>query len=87
MKAAVYRRYGPADAVSVEEVPTPTPSDNEVLVRIHAATIGIVDSLARRGEPRYARVFFGLRRPRFTVLGSSFAGNVEATGSSVTRFA
>ena len=87
MKAAVYRRYGSPGVVSVDELPTPVPRDDEVLVRIHAATLGVVDSLARRGAPLYARSHFGLRRPRFAVLGSDFAGQIEAAGPAVTRFA
>jgi NADPH:quinone reductase-like Zn-dependent oxidoreductase len=87
MKAAVYRRYGSPDVVSVDEVPTPVPRDDEVLVRIHAATLGVVDSLARRGAPFYARSHFGLRRPRFAVLGSDFAGQIEAAGMAVTGLA
>jgi NADPH:quinone reductase-like Zn-dependent oxidoreductase len=87
MKAAVYRRYGSPHVVSVDEVPTPVPRDDEVLVRIHAATLGVVDSLARRGAPFYARSHFGLRRPRFAVLGSDFAGQIEAAGPAVTRLA
>jgi NADPH:quinone reductase-like Zn-dependent oxidoreductase len=87
MKAAVYRRHGSADVVTVDELPQPVPGDDEVLVRIHAATVGVVDSLARQGAPRYARVAFGLRRPKFAVLGSDFAGQVEAAGPAVTRFA
>src|SRR5215831_5023626 len=87
MKAAVYRRYGSPDVVSVDDAPRPVPRDDEVLVRIHAATLGVVDSLARRGAPFYARSHFGLRRPRFPVLGSDFAGQIEGTGPAVTRFA
>jgi NADPH:quinone reductase-like Zn-dependent oxidoreductase len=87
MKAAVYRRYGSPDVVSVDEVPTPVLRDDEVLVRIHAATLGVVDSLARRGAPLYARSHFGLTRPRFAVLGSDFAGQIEAAGPAVTRLA
>lgn len=87
MKAAVYRRYGSPDVVTVEEVPTPVPRGDEVVVRVFAATVGIVDSLARRGAPLYARPVFGLRRPRSAVLGADFAGRVEATGPAVTRFA
>jgi len=87
MKAAVYRRYGSPDVVSVDEVPTPVPRGDEVLVRIHAATLGVVDSLARRGAPFYARSHFGLTRPRFAVLGSDFAGQIEAAGPAVTRLA
>jgi NADPH:quinone reductase-like Zn-dependent oxidoreductase len=87
MKAAVHRRYGSPDVVTIDELPKPVPRDDEVLIRVHAATVGIVDSLARRGTPAYARLHFGLRRPRFAVLGSDFAGQVEATGPAVTRFA
>jgi NADPH:quinone reductase-like Zn-dependent oxidoreductase len=86
MKAAIYRRYGPPDVVTADEMPRPAPRDDEILVRVRAATVGIVDSLARRGQPRYARIHFGLRRPRFAVLGSDFAGQVEAAGPTVTGF-
>ena len=86
MKAAVCRRYGSPDAVTVEEVPAPRPRDDEILVRVRAATVGVVDGLARRGSPFYARVQFGPLRPRFPVLGSDFAGVVESVGRVVTRF-
>jgi len=86
MKAAVCRRYGSPDAVTVEEVPTLSPRDDEILVRVRAATVGVVDGLARRGSPFYARAHFGPLRPRFPVLGSDFAGAVEAVGPSVTGF-
>jgi len=86
MKAAVRRRFGPADVVTVADVPAPGPGHDEVLVRVHAATVGVVDSLARRGAPLYARPVFGITRPRCTVLGSDFAGQVEAVGPAVTRF-
>jgi NADPH:quinone reductase-like Zn-dependent oxidoreductase len=86
MKAAVYRRYGSADIVTVDDMPMPEPRDDEVLVRVHAATVGVVDSLARQGSPAYARFAFGLRRPRFPILGSDFAGQIEAVGPAVTRF-
>jgi NADPH:quinone reductase-like Zn-dependent oxidoreductase len=62
MKAAVYRRYGSPDVVTADQAPTPVPRDDEILVRVRAATVGIVDSLARRGQPRYARMYFGAAR-------------------------
>jgi NADPH:quinone reductase-like Zn-dependent oxidoreductase len=86
MKAAVCRRFGPPDVVTVEETPVPRPRDDEILVRVRAATVGVVDGLARRGSPFYARAHFGLRRPRFPVLGSDFAGQVEEVGRAVRRF-
>jgi NADPH:quinone reductase-like Zn-dependent oxidoreductase len=70
----------------VADVPRPEPGDDEILVRVHAATVGVVDALARRGSPWYARVHFGPLRPRFPVLGCDFAGQVEAAGPAVTRF-
>jgi NADPH:quinone reductase-like Zn-dependent oxidoreductase len=87
MKAAVYHAFGSPDVVTVEEAPTPVPRGDEVLVRIRAATVGVVDSVARQGTPFYARAQWGLRRPKFPVLGSDFAGQVEAVGEAVTRFA
>jgi NADPH:quinone reductase-like Zn-dependent oxidoreductase len=87
MKAAIHHRFGSPDVVAVEDLPTPVPGDDEVLVRVHAAVVGVVDSLARQGRPAYARPVFGLRRPKYPVLGSDFAGVVEAVGPAVTRFA
>jgi NADPH:quinone reductase-like Zn-dependent oxidoreductase len=86
MKAAVCRRYGSPDAVTVSDLPVPRPRDDEILVRVRAAAVGVVDGLARSGSPFYARVQFGPLRPRFPVLGSDFAGVVESAGRSVTRF-
>lgn len=86
MLAAVSRRYGPPDVVTVADVPRPEPGDGEILVRVRAATVGVVDGLARRGSPWYARGHFGPLRPRFPVLGCDFAGQVEAAGPAVTRF-
>ena len=86
MKAAVARRYGPPDMVTVADVPRPEPRDDEILVRVRAAAVGVVDGLARRGSPWYARAHFGLLRPRFPVLGCDFAGDVAAAGPAVSRF-
>jgi NADPH:quinone reductase-like Zn-dependent oxidoreductase len=86
VKAAVARRYGPPDVVTVADVPRPEPRDDEILVRVRAAAIGVVDGLARRGSPWYARAHFGPLRPRFPVLGCDFAGDVAAAGPAVSRF-
>ena len=86
MKAAVIRAFGPPDVASMREVPTPEPSDTDVLIRVRAATVGASDSAFRRGSPLSARLYMGLRRPRFTILGFGFAGEVAAVGRGVTRF-
>src|SRR4051812_49483914 len=80
MRAAVCRRYGPPDVVRVEDRPVPRPQDDEILVRVRAATVAGADGRARRGSPFYGRVRSGLLRPRFPVLGSYFAGQVEGAG-------
>ena len=86
MKAVVYTRYGPPDALELKEVDKPVPSDNEVLIRVHATTVNRTDCAALRGKPMLARVVYGLRGPRNTILGNEFAGEVESVGNDVTAF-
>jgi NADPH:quinone reductase-like Zn-dependent oxidoreductase len=86
MKAAVHTRYGPPEVVRISEVETPAAKDNQVLVKIHATTVNRTDCTLRAAEPFVNRFFTGLRRPRVTVLGNEFAGEVEAVGSGVTSF-
>jgi NADPH:quinone reductase-like Zn-dependent oxidoreductase len=87
MRAAVRSRYGPPDVVRVVEVEKPAAKDNEVLVRVHATTVSRTDCGLRAAKPFIYRFFLGLRRPRLTVLGNEFAGQVEAVGSGVGSFA
>lgn len=86
MKAIVFRRYGGPDVLSVEEVERPKPRDDEVLIRVCAAAVSPEDCAARKGSPLVARVSTGLRRPRKSIPGTEFAGQVEAVGKEVTRF-
>jgi NADPH:quinone reductase-like Zn-dependent oxidoreductase len=86
LKAAVYDRYGPPDVIDVKEVETPSPKDDEVLIRIHAAVVTAVDKVARSGTDFAARLAFGLTKPKMRTLGTEFAGEVEAVGKAVTRF-
>jgi NADPH:quinone reductase-like Zn-dependent oxidoreductase len=86
MKAIVYHEYGSPDVLRLEEVERPTPKDNEVLIRIHAAAVSTAEMAARKGDPFIARLAFGLLRPSKPVLGSEFAGEIESTGKDVTRF-
>jgi NADPH:quinone reductase-like Zn-dependent oxidoreductase len=86
MKAAVHTRYGPPDVVRVAEVAKPAVAGHEVLVKVHATTVNRTDCGLRAASPVLVRVFTGLIRPRVTVLGSEFAGVVEAVGGGVTAF-
>jgi len=87
VKAVVYDRYGPPDVLRVEEVERPAPKDDEVLVKVHATTVTQTDCHMRRARPYLWRLMLGLRRPKRRILGSDFAGEVEAVGASVTSFA
>jgi len=86
MKAIVYRCYGSADVLKLEDVEKPTPKDNEVLVRVKAAAVNPLDWHYMRGSPYLMRLSSGLGAPTETRLGVDFAGTVESIGSNVTRF-
>ncbi len=86
MKAAIYTRYGGPEVVSLAEIPTPSPQKNEVLIRIHAATVNRTDCGFRSAEYFVSRFFSGLFNPKNKVLGCEFAGVVEAIGNDVKSF-
>jgi NADPH:quinone reductase-like Zn-dependent oxidoreductase len=86
MRAVVRDRYGSVDVVRVEEVEEPGLADDEVLVRVHAASVNRADLDALGPRPAFARLFMGIRSPRQRQLGCDVAGVVEAVGPDVTRF-
>ena len=86
MKAAVREKYGSLDVVEVRDVDTPRPADDEVLVRVHAASVNRADLDGLGPRPAFARLFIGLRAPRNHGIGLDVAGVVESVGSAVTRF-
>jgi NADPH:quinone reductase-like Zn-dependent oxidoreductase len=99
MKAIVYTSYGPPDVLHPAEIEKPVPKDNEILIQVFAVPVSFGDVLARKFNtvsPRNfsmpallwlpSRLAFGIRKPRKPVLGSEFAGEVEAVGAAVTRF-
>ncbi len=91
MKAALCRNYGPPSVLEIAEVPTPSPGERELLLRIRAATVSSADRRVRsfdmpRGFGLVARLAFGARRPRQPILGVDFAADVVEVGRSVTRF-
>src|SRR6266699_6016548 len=86
MKAAVYTTYGPSDVVHITAVAKPGPKENEVLIKVRAASVNPLDWRLMKGEPHILRLFFGLRKPRLGRPGVDAAGEVEAVGRNVTQF-
>jgi len=86
MKAVVYRCYGSPDVLELADVEKPTPADDEILVKIRAASVNPLDWHYMRGSPYFMRLGAGLGAPTVTRLGVDFAGTVEAVGKDVTRF-
>jgi NADPH:quinone reductase-like Zn-dependent oxidoreductase len=86
MKAAYCERYGPPEVVEVRDVERPTPSDDQVLVRVRAASVNRADLDGLKPKPGFVRLFMGLRAPRNHEVGIDAAGVVEAVGPDVIRF-
>lgn len=87
MRAAVHTAYGPPAVVRIAEVDMPVPKPRDLLVKVHATTVNRTDCAYRAASPFFMRLLTGLTRPRVTVLGSEFAGELEAVGDEVTSFA
>ncbi len=99
MKAVIYTEYGAPEVLQLKEVEKPVPANNEVLIRVHAASVNYGDIIARNFKnisPRQfnmpslfwllARLGFGFRRPRRNILGNTFSGAIEAAGKDVQNF-
>ncbi len=87
MKAVVYQSYGSPDVLTLQDVPKPTPKANQILVKVRATTVNRTDCAMRQAAPFVWRPYLGLFRPKRPILGSEFAGDVEAVGTDVTTFA
>jgi NADPH:quinone reductase-like Zn-dependent oxidoreductase len=86
MKAIICPKYGPPDVLELKEVEKPLPKDGEVLVKVHAASANPADWHIMRGSPFFARLSFGVRKPKDPRLGIDVSGQVEAVGTNVTQF-
>src|SRR6266852_8605848 len=85
MKAIVHTQYGPPDVLQFKEVAKPAPADDEVLIRIYAASVNPLDRFVMRGAP-LIRLIPGLRTPKHKGLGADIAGRVEAIGRHAKQF-
>lgn len=90
MKAIVYDKYGPPSVLKVKEIEKPTPTDNEVLIKVLASTVTRYDCWARSCKAHTAfgflmRMWFGIRKPKKPILGTELSGEIEAIGKNVKR--
>ncbi|MHC4714209.1 MAG: NAD(P)-dependent alcohol dehydrogenase, partial [Planctomycetota bacterium] len=86
MKAIVYYRYGSPDVLQLREIDKPAVEDDDVLVRVRAASLNPYDWHFMTGLPYVMRMISGLFKPKFNRLGADLAGQVEAVGKNVTQF-
>ncbi len=86
MQAMVYTKYGPPEVFQLKEVPDPIPKDNQILIKIAATSVSSGDWKLRKAEPFIIRLFFGMIRPRKTILGYVLVGKVIAMGKKVSLF-
>ena len=87
MKAVVYTQYGSPDVLQFKEVQKPAPRDDDVLIKVHAASVNSWDWDMLTGRPLAYRFFSGMRKPKKTkILGCDIAGRIEAVGSKITQF-
>lgn len=86
MKAAIRRKYGAFEAISVEEVPNPILKDNEVLIQVKATTVNRTDCANLTGKPFIMKMILGFPKPRKVIIGTDFAGEILELGKSVSSF-
>ena len=87
MNAIVATAYGKADVLEFRQVDKPQAKENEVLIKVHAASATTADSMMLTGRPYLSRLFMGFRKPKHEIPGTGFSGEVVAIGNDVTRFA
>src|SRR5688500_18062468 len=87
MKAIVYTKFGPPDVLQLQERPTPSPKDNEVLVRVHASSVNGLEWRRFTMPPILVRMMVGgFLEPADTSIGVDFAGRIESVGAGVRQF-
>ena len=86
MKAVICSRYGSADVLELQDIEKPSVKSGEVLVKIMASSTTAADSMMRQGVPVFGRLFLGLRKPKFPITGTGFAGVIEELGEGVNQY-
>lgn len=86
MKAVLYYNYGGPEVLEVKEVEMNLPLKDEVLIKNYASSITSVDTFLRKGEPKFSRLFFGLRKPKNKMMGTGFSGIIKEVGANVSKF-
>ncbi|WP_339714725.1 NAD(P)-dependent alcohol dehydrogenase [uncultured Kriegella sp.] len=86
MKAIIITRYGSPDVLKLTEIEKPTAKDNEVLLKVKSASVTAADTMMRKGKPLYGRLFIGLKKPKYPIIGTGFSGVIEKIGPAVTSF-
>lgn len=86
MKAVVTTGYGSPDVLKLQEVITPTPSNEEVRIQIYAASVGPSDCAFRKGDPFIVRLIYGLKKPKYAIMGTELSGIIDAVGKDVKHF-
>lgn len=86
MKAIVCTKYGPPEVLQLTEVEKPSPKDNEILIKVHAASLTPSDCAFRKADPFIVRLIYGFTKPKYAIPGVELAGEVEAVGKAVKLF-
>lgn len=86
MKAIAYKMYGTPEVLMLQDIEKPNPKPHEVLIKVYATTVTSADIMMRKGEPVIGRLYLGLKKPKRTILGFEFAGEIVALGQRVTLF-
>lgn len=86
MKSITIEKYGSPKNLSLREVAKPEISDTEVLVQVEASCVSTADTMMRKGEPKFARLFLGLKKPRQNRIGTGFSGRIIQVGQKVSKW-
>ena len=84
MKAVVCEKYGSPDVLELKEIKNPFPTEDQVLVKVHSASLNFGNLVLLKGKPFLARFAFGLTKPKYSIPGGDIAGTVEVSGKTLS---